>query len=171
MVHNIRISPNFMKPPIITFRVRRSGGEMYSGHGRLCVRVCLSVPRRIPTLLHGPGVTWENGSGCPLVVHYWADLQSLHGFRCYENIARTQNVSECLYSLYVWLISRRLRFTRMIAAVCTAGFHWWRSGNITRFGHVVMRVGVCVCLCVSAAACPHYRMDPDVTWRNGRGAL
>ena len=28
-------------------------GEMYSGHGRLSV--CLSVRRRIPTLLHGPG--------------------------------------------------------------------------------------------------------------------
>jgi len=41
----------------VTFRVRRSRGEMYIGHGRLCVCVsaCLSVPYRIPTLLHGPG--------------------------------------------------------------------------------------------------------------------
>jgi len=23
----------------------------------------------------------------PLVVHYWADLQSVHGFRCYDNTA------------------------------------------------------------------------------------
>ena len=23
--------------------------------------------------------------GCPLVVHYWADLQSVHGLRCYGN--------------------------------------------------------------------------------------
>ena len=30
-----------------------SRGEMYITHGRLCV--CLSVPRHIPTLLHGPG--------------------------------------------------------------------------------------------------------------------
>jgi len=22
----------------------------------------------------------------PIVVHYWADLQSVHGFRCYDNI-------------------------------------------------------------------------------------
>jgi len=29
----------------------------------------------------------EDGMGCPLVVHYWADLQSVHGFRCYDNIA------------------------------------------------------------------------------------
>ena len=62
---------------------------MYSGHGRLSVSlaVCLSVPRRIPTLLHGPGCNLGNGRGCPLVVHYWADLQSVHGFRCYGNIA------------------------------------------------------------------------------------
>ena len=30
-------------------------------------------------------------SSCAL---YWADLQSVHGFRCYDNIARTRNVSE-----------------------------------------------------------------------------
>ena len=27
--------------------------KMYSGYGHLCV--CLSVPRRIPTLVHGAG--------------------------------------------------------------------------------------------------------------------
>jgi len=27
--------------------------------------------------------------GCPLVVHYWADLQSGHGLRCYGNITPT----------------------------------------------------------------------------------
>jgi len=27
----------------------------------------------------------------------------MHGFRYYDNIARTRNVSECLYSLYAWL--------------------------------------------------------------------
>jgi len=42
---------------IITFRVRHNRGEMYIGHGRLCVYV--SVPRRIPTLL--------DGNGCNLV--------------------------------------------------------------------------------------------------------
>jgi len=58
---------------------------MYSDHGRLCV--CLSVPRRIRTLLYGPACNLGNGRGCFLVVHYWADLQSVHGFRCYDNIA------------------------------------------------------------------------------------
>ena len=58
---------------------------MYTGHARLCVRV--SASRRIPTLLHRPGCNLGNGRGYPLVVHYWADLQSVHGLRCYDNIA------------------------------------------------------------------------------------
>jgi len=58
--------------------MRRSRGKMYIGYGRLCV--CLSVLRRIPTLLNGPGYNSGNGRGCPLVAHYWADLQSVHGF-------------------------------------------------------------------------------------------
>jgi len=71
---------------ILTFRVKHSRGEMYTGHGRLCVcmSVYLSVPRGIPTLLHGPGCNLGNGRGCPLVVHYWADLKSVHGLRCYD---------------------------------------------------------------------------------------
>jgi len=36
---------------VITFRLRRSRGEMYIGHDRLCVY--LYVHRRISTLLHG----------------------------------------------------------------------------------------------------------------------
>jgi len=36
-----------------------------------------------------PDVTWRHGRGCPLVVHYWADLQSVHPLRCYGNITRT----------------------------------------------------------------------------------
>jgi len=38
---------------LVTFCMRRSRGERYSGHGR--PYVCLSVPRHVPTLLHGPG--------------------------------------------------------------------------------------------------------------------
>jgi len=85
----------------ITFRMSRTGYKMYIGHARLCMCVCLSLA----TFLHyctDLDITWGNGMGCPLVVHYWADLQSVHGFRCYDNIARMQNVSECLYSLCVW---------------------------------------------------------------------
>ena len=120
-----------MKPPIITFRVRRSGGEIYSGHGRLCVCVCLSVPRRIPTLLHGPDVTWENGSGCPLVVHYWADLQSLHGFRCYDNIAPNAKCQRVL-----------------VLALCLVTFRVSRRRREMYCGHARL----CVCVCVSVSA-------------------
>ena len=59
------VSPKFPKLDLTTdaeyvaFRVRRSRGEMYSGNGSLCV--CLSAPRRIPTVLHGTGCYLGNG--------------------------------------------------------------------------------------------------------------
>ena len=49
---------------------------MYIGYGRLCV--CLSVAA-FSHYCTDPDVTWRNGRG--------ADLQSVHGFRCYDNIA------------------------------------------------------------------------------------
>ena len=57
----------------------------------VCLRVCMSIAA-CPHYCTDPDVTWGNGRGCTLVVHYWANLQSLHGFRCYDNIARTRNV-------------------------------------------------------------------------------
>jgi len=53
----VQVKGNVMQLWLFTFRVRRSRGEMYIGHGRLCV--CLSVPHRIPTLLHRPGCNFE----------------------------------------------------------------------------------------------------------------
>jgi len=53
--------------------------EMYCGHARLCV--CLSAAAR-PHYCTYPDVTWGSGRECPLGVHYWADLQSVHGLRC-----------------------------------------------------------------------------------------
>jgi len=44
---------------IITFRVMNRRGDTYIGYGHLCV--CLSVPHRIPTLLHGPGCNLGEG--------------------------------------------------------------------------------------------------------------
>jgi len=79
--------------PVITFRVRRSRGEMYIGHSRLCVCLSLDAFPHARTCKFGE---WQE---CPLVVHYWADLQSVHGIRCYDNITRTRSVSACLYSL------------------------------------------------------------------------
>ena len=71
---------------------------------RLCLCACVSVCLSLASLpRYNSGYSLGNDRGCPLVMHYWADLQSVHGFRCYDNIARTRNVSECLYSLYAWL--------------------------------------------------------------------
>jgi len=125
---------------IFTFRVRRSRGEMCRGYGRLCVCVCVhvSVCLSLAAFLHyctDSDVSWGNGKGCPLVVHYWTDLQSVHGFRCYNIKARTRNVSDWLYSLYAWL-----HFARGVAdARCV----------------LVTAVCVSVCVCVSLCPSPH----------------
>jgi len=78
---------------------------------RVCVSVCLFVCLSTAACLHYcivPDVTWGSDRRCPLVVHYWADLQSGHGLRCYGNITRTRNVSE--YMLRVVLgVSQTLR--------------------------------------------------------------
>jgi len=93
----------------ITF-VRRSRGEMYIVTAgcvsvSLCLSVCVSVPRCIPTQLHGPGCELGERWRCHLVVHYWADLQSVHGFGCYDNIApnaKCQRVLVLALSLFAY---------------------------------------------------------------------
>jgi len=68
----------------------------------LVTHVCVSVPRRIPTLLLGPGCNLGNGRGCP---HYWARIcNRCTGFVALTTQHRTRIVSECLYSLYAWFI-------------------------------------------------------------------
>ena len=58
-------------------------------HASVCVSVCLSVRGRMPTVLHEPGCNLGEWQRLPLIVHCWADLQSVHGLRCYDNITRT----------------------------------------------------------------------------------
>ena len=64
----------------------------YSGHARLynsvcvCVSLCLSLAA-FPHYSTDSDVSWRNARECSLVVHSWADLQSVHGFRCYDNTA------------------------------------------------------------------------------------
>ena len=56
----------------------------------ISVCVCLSVPCRIPTLglLHGPRYKLGEWFRVPsIVVHYWADLQLVHRFCCYDSMA------------------------------------------------------------------------------------
>jgi len=73
----------------ITFCISRRRRKMYCG---TCVCVCVCVCLSAAVCLRycmDPDVTWGHGRGCPLVVHYWADLQSGHGLRCYGSITRT----------------------------------------------------------------------------------
>ena len=62
----------------------------------ICVSVCLSSAVR-QHYCTDPDVTWGRGGGCPLVVHYWADLQSLHGLHCYGNIMRNVVYAGCVH--------------------------------------------------------------------------
>jgi len=59
-----------------------------------------------------PDVTWRNSRGCPLVVHYWADLQSVHGFRCCDSIHECKLIA--LYTANAYSGERE-----MSASACT----------------------------------------------------
>jgi len=69
----------------------------------VCLFVCLSLAA-FPHYCTDPDVSLRNGRRCLLVVHYWTDLQSVHGFRRYDNIApnakcqRLLALARCLVS-------------------------------------------------------------------------
>jgi len=89
---------------------------MYIGHGHLCV--CLSLAA-FPHYCTDPDVSWGNGRGCPLVVHHWADLQSVHGFRCYDNIAPNAKCQRVLVlALCLFIIWPHRSTTYVDAAYC-----------------------------------------------------
>jgi len=55
----------------------------------VCVCVCLSIYLSLAAFPHyctDPDLTWRNGRECRVVVHCLADLQSVHGFRCCDNM-------------------------------------------------------------------------------------
>jgi len=99
--HSTLSSLSVLNEVIITFRVSRRRRETYCGHPRRCV--CLSAAVR-PHNCTDPDVAWGSGRRCPLVVHYWADLQSGHGLHCYGNITRTRNVSKYMLVLVLCLV-------------------------------------------------------------------
>jgi len=79
------LSWNSMFVDIITFHASRRRREMCIGHARLCV--CLSLAA-FPHYCTDPDVISANDRGWPLIGHYWVDLPSVHGIRCYDNRAR-----------------------------------------------------------------------------------
>jgi len=99
-----------------------------------------------------PDVTWGM-----VVMHYWTDLESVHGFCCHDNIAPNAKCQRVLV-LALCLVTFRLSPLR-------------RRRREIYIGHERPCVCVCVCLCVclSLAAFLHYCTDQNVTWRNGRG--
>jgi len=68
---------------LITFRVRHSRSE-YILVTAVYVSVCPSPHSH--TTARTRMLVGRMVEGCRLVVHYGADLQSVHGFRCYDNI-------------------------------------------------------------------------------------
>jgi len=85
----------------VTFHMSRRRREMYCGHARLCV--CLSAAA-CPHHCTDTDATSGSGRGCPLDVHNWAGLQSVHGLRCYGIITRTRNASEYKLVLALCLV-------------------------------------------------------------------
>jgi len=88
-------------------RVRKFGtsarSELGIGHGvqcknqPACLCVCLSAAA-CPHYCTDPDITSGSDRGCPLVVHYWADLHLVHGLPCYGNIMRTRSMPSYIYS-------------------------------------------------------------------------
>jgi len=72
-------------PVLVTFRTGIAEAKCILATA-VCVSVCLLQHSHTTARTWMSLVTWGNGMGCPLVVHYWADLQLVHGFRCYDNI-------------------------------------------------------------------------------------
>ena len=103
----------------------------------------------------------------PSVVHYWTDLQSV---RCYGNITRTI-VTACVHPA-IWRHSANARrglrallagdrrvtgdVLNITVAAWTAGFHWWRSGDITRTQDVseyMLVLALCLVMLCAQHAC------------------
>jgi len=91
---------------LITLRVSRRRREMYIVC--VCVSACLSAAAfPVPTLLQGPGRNLGNGRGCPLVVHYWADLQSVALLSQHSANAKCQRVLVLALCLVLYVNARK----------------------------------------------------------------
>jgi len=133
---------------------------MCIGHGRLCV--CLSVRGRIPTLLHGPGCNLGNGNLIngevvrPLVVHCWADLQSVHGFRCYDNTHVCKLIA--LYTANACSAERELSAsacTRSVPGLCSwkASLKYVLMMRVKYGGNITEKPNCCWSWCEDSYDC------------------
>jgi len=132
---------------------------MYCGHARLCVCLCVCLSASAcPHNCRDPDVTWRSGRGCPLVVHYWADLQSVDRLRCYDNITRTRNVSENMLVLALCLVS-----------LCCHKIHWGRKKHNGKRHGSLWRDG-CTHLLLLLVPYTASVISPAYTWLMGTDA-
>jgi len=143
---------------------------MYSGHGRLCVclSLCLSLAA-FPLYCTDPDVTWRNGRGCPLVVHYLADLQSVDGFRCYDNTTpntkcqRVLVLAVCLALTITAAAATSRHVTMHLTFDRDPNQQWCRP-----LGGPGAAIGM---LCVCSNICKHFdiwRMDKQISARQSK---
>jgi len=92
---------------------------------RVHVSVCLSAAVH-PHYCTDPDVTWGHGRGCPLVVHYWADLQSVHWLCCYGNITQTLVYAGCAHC---WLVTGGWRRRSQHCTLYIASSWAWLAGR------------------------------------------
>ena len=138
----------------------------------LVTLVCLSVFVRLslaafPHYCTDPNVTGENGRGCPLVVPYWVDLQSVHRFRCYDNSAEREiPASACTRSMpgstcgCTWVAGKTMW---SLVNTCHAWAAWWVTQH-TALYKIVCRVDL---LCFLLRN--EYNWWKE-RWRNGEGS-
>jgi len=85
----------------------------------VCVSVCMFVRLSLatfPQYCMDPDVSWENGRGCPLVAHHWADFQLMHGFGCYDNTAPNAKCQRVLV-LALCLVNARRSYASAVLGV------------------------------------------------------
>jgi len=107
--------------------------------------VCLSAAA-CPHYCTDPDITWGSGRGCPLVVHYWADLQSVHGLlRCYGNTMQSPAVIRQAHRMPHACRTRTLRMPAKTPltgdnmdapAACAVPFRPYSVGVVTRTQNV-----------------------------------
>jgi len=109
---------------VITFRMSHRWCKMYSGHARLCVYVCVSVPCRIPVLLHRSRyITWgmvRVPPSCALlggfaidtrVLLLWQERATHIGNRCTWQHSGEHKMLYACFFLFVVLCGRSLIFS------------------------------------------------------------
>jgi len=74
---------------------------MYIGYSHLCV--CLSLAT-FPQYCTDPDVSWGDGRGYPLVVHYWADLALVLWFCCYDSVTLCLSVTSITVDMSTYML-------------------------------------------------------------------